>query len=91
MHFLKKHLTDGKKRGNITISRDKGVRSKDDLAPFLFLQENPKDFPQNKKLSGSAEKRKGCRKEEDWYEIERCRADSRETEKNREQIYGGNI
>ena len=52
MHFLKKHLTDGKKRGNITISRDKGVRSKDDLAPFLFLQENPKDFPQNKKLSG---------------------------------------
>lgn len=36
MHFLKKHLTDGKKRGNITISRDNGVRSKEDLAPFFY-------------------------------------------------------
>lgn len=45
MLFLKKHLTDGKKRGNITISRDKGVRSKDDLAPFFIFAGESEGFP----------------------------------------------
>ena len=34
--FRKKYLTYRRKRGKLSISRDNGVRSKDDLAPFFY-------------------------------------------------------